>query len=225
MPMHFGLTDMALFRFARKSWYGLASATGMLMGHMGAWICSGIMIAAVNREMHPGMMAFEAVGWAGPLAVAIAGWTTANPTLYRAGLALQAASPNWPRWKVTAAAGLAMTTLACFPLFVNRLNDMVALNGIFLMPIGAIVLAEHWIFPRLGLEQYQAEKQGCILNWRALAVWAGAVVFCLVVLERFGVHLFFRSLPGYLLALAAYVALTAAFSKKAMPAARPAMGD
>ena len=42
---------------------------------------------------------------AGAVAVVIAGWTTSNPTLYRAGLALQAVTPNWPRWAVTLVAG------------------------------------------------------------------------------------------------------------------------
>ena len=47
------------------------------------------MVAAVGREINPGLMAYEALGAAGALAVLIAGWTTANPTLYRSGLALQ----------------------------------------------------------------------------------------------------------------------------------------
>ena len=61
----------------------------MYAGHTLAWICSGVMVAAVGREINPGLMAYEALGAAGALAVLIAGWTTANPTLYRSGLALQ----------------------------------------------------------------------------------------------------------------------------------------
>jgi len=56
---------MALFRYA-KSWvYGLYSSFGMYLGHFFAWICSGVMGAAVGREMHPGLMAFEAAGLGG----------------------------------------------------------------------------------------------------------------------------------------------------------------
>ncbi len=203
LAMHVGLSDMALLRYA-KSWrHGLYSAFGMYPGHLLCWLCSGIMVAGVNREMNPGLMAFEAAGWAGAAAVMIAGWTTANPTLYRAGLALQTITPDWPRWKITAAAGAVTSVLACFPVFFLKLLDYVAIYGLVLMPVGAIVLAEHWIFPRLGIPQYQAEKRGWIMNWRALVVWVGTLAFCFAL----PTHLFFRWLPGYVLALAAYTLL------------------
>lgn len=203
LAMHAGLSDMALFRYA-KSWkYGLYSAFGMYPGHMLAWLCSGIMVAGVNREMNPGLMAFQAVGIAGVFGVLVAGWTTANPTLYRAGLALQSITPNWPRWKITAVAGMATAVLACFPVFFLKLLDYVAIYGLVLMPVGAIVFAEHWIFPRLGIEQYRAEKYGWLLNWRALVVWFGTLLVCYLM----PFHLFFRWLPGYFIALFAYTAL------------------
>ncbi len=86
---HLGLTDMATLRYAPNWKYGLFSAFGMFPGHFLAWLCSGIMVAAVARDMNPGLMAYEAAGLAGAFAVLVAGWTTANPTLYRAGLAFQ----------------------------------------------------------------------------------------------------------------------------------------
>ena len=64
LAMHISLSDMAIFRYARKWTYGLYSAFGMYPGHMLAWLCSGIMVAAVGREMNPGLMAFEAAGLA-----------------------------------------------------------------------------------------------------------------------------------------------------------------
>ncbi len=204
LAMHAGLSDMALFRYAKKWTYGFYSAFGMYLGHFLAWICSGIMVAAVAREMHPGLMAFEAVGLAGAAGVFLAGWTTANPTLYRAGLALQAITPNWPRWKVTLSAGMITTALSCFPIFFMKLLDYVAIYGLVLMPIGAIVIAEHWIFPLLKIEQYRTEKNKQMFNWRALIVWAGTMIVC--VLMPF--HLFFRWLPGYFLALFAYILLS-----------------
>jgi purine-cytosine permease-like protein len=203
LAMHIGLSDMALFRYAKSKAYGLYSALGMYGGHFLAWICSGIMVAAIGREMHPGLMAFEALGIAGTVGVFIAGWTTANPTLYRAGLALQVITPGWPRWKITVAAGFLTTVLACFPVFFMRLLDYVAIYGLVLMPIGAIVLAEHWIFPLLKIEQYQAEKKKKLFNMKALIVWAGTLAVCFLL----PIHLFFRWLPGYFMALFAYVLL------------------
>lgn len=206
LAMHVGLSDLALFRYAKRWSYGLYSAFGMYSGHMLAWLCSGIMVAAIGREMHPGLMAFEAVGWAGVAGVLLAGWTTANPTLYRAGLALQTVTPNWPRWKITLLAGALTTLLACFPVFFLKLLDYVALYGLILMPVGAVVFAEHWLFPLLKLEPYRAERRGWTFNWVALFVWAGTLAACFAM----PFHLFFRWLPGYVLALAAYTGLMAA---------------
>ena len=206
LAMHVGLSDLALLRYAKRWTYGLYSAFGMYPGHMLAWICSGLMVAAIGREMHPGLMAYQAVGWAGVAGVLLAGWTTANPTLYRAGLALQTVTPNWPRWKITLGAGVATTILACFPVFFLKLLDYVAIYGLVLMPVGAIVLSEHWIFPLLKIEQYQAEKRGWACNWTALIVWIGTLVVCFTM----PIHLFFRWLPGYVIALVSYTVLMAA---------------
>jgi len=205
LAMHIGLSDLAIFRYAKKWTYGLYSAFGMYPGHMLCWICSGIMVAAIGREMNPGLMAFQAAGLAGVGAVFFAGWTTANPTLYRAGLALQTITPDWPRWKITIISGLATTVLSCFPLFFLKLLDYVAIYGLVLMPIGAVVFAEHWIFPLLGIEQYRAEKYGWIFNWRALVVWFGTLIICFFL----PIHLFFRWLPGYFIALISYILLQA----------------
>jgi len=205
LAMHVGLSDLALFRYAKKWTYGLYTAFGMYPGHMLAWICSGIMVAAVGREMNPGLMAYEAAGFAGVVGVLFAGWTTANPTLYRAGLALQVITPNWPRWKITMAAGTLTTIISCFPIVFMKLLDYVAIYGLVLMPIGAIVFAEHWILPLLGIEQYRAEKYKWTINWRALVVWFGTLILCFFL----PIHLYFRWLPGYLIALVAYVLLQA----------------
>ncbi|MDH7492418.1 MAG: hypothetical protein QHH44_00900 [Candidatus Saccharicenans sp.] len=202
LAMHVGLSDMALFRYAKKWTYGFYSAFGMYSGHFLAWICSGVMVAAIGREMHPGKMAFEALGLAGAAAVMLAGWTTANPTLYRAGLALQTVT-GWPRWRITLVAGLVTSVLSCFPLFFMKLLDYVAIYGLVLMPIGAVVLAEHWIFPRLRIPRYQAETKKKVFNWKVLLVWAASLIFAFLL----PIHLYFRWLPGYLFALALYVVL------------------
>jgi len=214
LAMHVGLSDMALFRYARKWTYGFYSAFGMYLGHYLAWICAGVMGAALAEGLNPGQMAHGAVGLAGAVAVVVAGWTTANPTMYRAGLALQIATPNWPRWKVTLAAGVITSIVACFPIFFMRLLEFVAIYGLTLMPIGAIVFAEHWLFPRLGLRQCWAEKRGVVVNVPALVTWL-VVVLISFPFEQFtasvaspmhllGVHLFFRWLPGWFISVTLY---------------------
>ena len=212
LAMHVGLSDMALFRYARNWKYGFYSAIGMYTGHFLAWVCSGVMVAAVSREMNPGLMAYEAVGVAGAFAVLAAGWTTANPTLYRAGLALQAITPGWTRWKVTAATGAVTAVLACFPVFFLRLLDYVAIYGLVVMPIGAIVFTEHWIVPKLGLKRYRTARLGKSLNGKAAFVWVATLALC-YLLFQWGMHQYFVWLPGYLFAIASYAGLKAAFDR------------
>ena len=167
LAMHVGLSDMALFRFARHWRYGLFSAFGMYLGHYLAWITAGVMGAAAAfvaqkplAQLDSGDVASQALGVAGALAVVTAGWTTANPTLYRAGLALQVITPDWPRWRVTLIAGALTTVMACSPFVFTKLLDFVGIYGLLLMPVGAIVFAEHWIVPRLGWNQFWASEQG-----------------------------------------------------------------
>lgn len=109
-PWHIGMGDLSILRFAKKARYGLASAAGMYLGHYIAWIGAGVLYALQlykdpnNTTVAPGPMAYNIAGIAGVLLVLISGWTTANPIIYRAGLAAQAIRPKWSRVRVTIAA-------------------------------------------------------------------------------------------------------------------------
>lgn len=212
LAMHGGLSDMALLRYARKSSYGLFSAFGMFLGHYLAWICAGIMGAATAlllgktmSDLDAGGVASQALGVTGIIAVVIAGWTTSNPTLYRAGLAFQAVTPGWPRWLVTLVAGAVTTAIACSPFVFTKLLDFVGLYGLLLMPVGAIVFVEHWIFPKLGLTQFWVSHKKLLVSWPALLSWGIAIAVALT-LERTGVlHLFFLFVPVWLLTAVLYI--------------------
>ena len=112
-----------------------------------------------NPNVNPGNIAWLGAGWAGLICVVLAGWTTSNPTLYRAGLALQVATPNWSRWRITLAAGGGMIIAACIPAVSFYLDRIVAYYGLFFMPLGAFIFIDYWLFPKLGLEQYYPERQ------------------------------------------------------------------
>jgi NCS1 family nucleobase:cation symporter-1 len=214
LAMHGGLSDMALFRYAKKARYGLFSAFGMFLGHYLAWICAGMMgvgaallLNSPLASLDSGEVAYQALGWAGVVAVIAAGWTTANPTLYRAGLALQAITPDWSRARVTLIAGAATTSIACFPFVFTRLLDFVGIYGLLLAPAGAIVLTEHWIFPRIGFTRYWASYRKVLLNWPALVAWIVAIGVGFA-LERAGIlHLFYLFVPVYVLTSVLYIAL------------------
>jgi len=226
LAMHGGLSDMALLRYARSYRYGLYSAFGMYLGHYLAWICAGIMGAATALilkasivDIDAGGVAMEALGVVGIVAVVIAGWTTSNPTLYRAGLALQAVTPGWPRWLVTLLAGVATTVIACFPFVFTKLLGFVGYYGLLLMPVGAVVFTEHWIFPKLGLTQYWASRRNLAVNWPVLLSW-GIGIGVALILEKTGVlHLFFLFLPVWFLTTVLYILFASmAGARESLPA-------
>lgn len=226
LAMHAGLSDMAILRYAKSAGYGLYTAFGMLLGHYLAWICAGVMGAATAlmlqksmAQIDPGTLAFYTLGLSGIIAVVLAGWTTSNPTLYRAGLALQAITPGWARWKVTLAVGAATTVVACFPFVFTRLTDFVGYYGLLLMPAGAVVFAEHWILPRLGVEKFWATRGERTISWPSLASWGAAVAVAVALQQTGTVHLFFLFLPIWLLTIVLYVVFALLAGARTVPAA------
>jgi purine-cytosine permease-like protein len=181
---HFGLVDMALLRYAKKSIYGLCTATGMMFGHYIAWISAALMGAATAYIMkssvavvEPGDVAFYALGATGFVIVIVAGWTTANPNLYRAGLAAQAVFPNIARQKVTLVVGAVVVVGSCFPFIYRQILPILAYAGLVLVPLGGIVFAEQHIFPRLGYKSNWHRLKGVKDNMPALITWGICLVF------------------------------------------------
>ena len=220
MAMHIGMADLSILRYAKKWYYGFASATGMYVGHYVAWIASGIlyslflMESSYSTEFAPGPVAYRAAGIAGAICVVIAGWTTANPTIYRAGLALQAIKPNWKTWKVTAIVGLITTVAAIFPALVMRLLEFVALYGLVLMPMGAIIIMDTYIIPKMNLNENFAEVFKKDINPAAVLSWVLTLLACLFFNIYFGIEIFFLGLPGWFVASIIYVTASKIYQQK-----------
>lgn len=215
LAMHGGLSDMTLLRYARRSSYGFLSALGMFIGHYAAWLCAGVMGAGAAfmlktsiSELDAGAVAYQALGATGILVVIIAGWTTSNPTIYRAGLAFQSVYPRWNRTAVTAVTGLVTTIIACFPFVFTQLMSFVGLMGLILAPVGAVIVTEHWLFPRLGLTRYWNHYRGGYLNWPACLAW-GLSLLAAWGFNTLGLHLFFLLIPTWITATLIYVGLAA----------------
>lgn len=228
MAMHVGMSDLSVLRFARKSWYSIASAAGMYVGHFMAWIAASMlfafqmydaglttdsaMIAAAEAgripNPLPGPLADQALGVAGLICVIIAGWTTANPTIYRAGLAFQAIIPNVSRFKVTLGTGLLTTFVAMFPGVAMQLLGFVALYGLLLMPIGAVIVIDYWVLPKLGLKSFYAEGVNRKFTYPVLATWLITLAICLGLVEYAEIEIFFVALPGWFIAALLFIGLS-----------------
>lgn len=224
MAMHIGMADMSILRYAKKWQYGFSSAAGMYLGHYIAWVASGILYAVFlqksqgSLEFAPGPVAYYAAGIAGAICVVIAGWTTANPTIYRAGLAIQAIMPKSKTWKVTFLVGAVTTLAACFPALVMKLLEFVALYGLVLMPMGAIIFIDYYVFPRLGLRSNVAEAANLKFNGAAGLTWFLTLAFCLGLNFVGGVEIFFLGLPGWFVAVLLYTGLSYLMQPKGVTA-------
>jgi purine-cytosine permease-like protein len=221
LAMHIGMADLSIFRYAKKSWYGIASGTGMYIGHFMAWISASILYALQlyrdpnNTDVLPGPLADNACGIAGLICVIVAGWTTANPTIYRAGLAFQAIMPGVSRKKVTLFTGAVATIAAMFPLIAMKLLGFVALYGLILVPMGAVIFIDFWFMKKLRMRQNYAEAAGKKFNPAAFLAWGLTIAICLGVVFYGGIEIFFVSLPGWFLAAAIYIVVSKIYQKKA----------
>jgi len=223
MAAHVGMSDLSVFRFAKKSWYGLTTSTGMYLGHFIAWIAASILFALQlhrdpsNTNVLPGPLAMEAAGVAGVLCVIIAGWTTANPTIYRAGLAFQAVVPKISRFKVTFATGMLAALAGMFPAIAMKLLDFVALYGLALMPMGAVIFCDFWLMRRLRMQPNYAALRNWKIHYAPAAAWLVTLVVCLSLVRADYIELYFVSLPGWFLAAAIYLILSRLLQRDSAP--------
>ncbi|MFY0688532.1 MAG: hypothetical protein JXQ90_15255 [Cyclobacteriaceae bacterium] len=206
--MHIGMSDLTVFRYAKSASAGWTTAAGMYVGHYIAWIAAALLYAVYLKSpegaaylaqgeappVAPGPLAYNAIGVFGIIAVILAGWTTANPTIYRSGLAFQAIMPKSSTYWMTILAGAIATIAGIFPAFAMKLLGFVALYGFILAPIGAIIVVDHFFGEKLKNRNYSGD-----FNMTVFIAWAfsGGVFYWISI--QFDVFLSFLTLPAWLL--------------------------
>ncbi|MCM5661660.1 purine-cytosine permease family protein [Galbibacter mesophilus] len=210
--MHIGMSDLSVFRFAKKASAGWTTAAGIYIGHYVAWIAAALLYAVYLKSpeaqamlsngeapsVAPGPLAYNAIGVFGIIAVVLAGWTTANPTIYRAGLAFQAIIPKTSTFWVTIIAGSVATIAGLFPAFAMKLLGFVALYGFILAPIGAIIVFEYFFGKKVGIQSFYAEKKSLNFNWAVLGAWMISFGVFYFISVQFDVFLSFVTLPAWI---------------------------
>lgn len=210
--MHIGMSDLSVFRFAKSPSSGWTTAAGMYIGHYLAWIAAALLYAVYVKTpeaqsylanntappVAPGPMAYNAIGFLGILTVILAGWTTANPTIYRAGLAFQTLIPRASTFWATIIAGVVVTISGLFPAFAMKLLDFVALYGFVLAPVGAVIVFEHFFGEQMGIVRNYAEKAEIHFNAAVLLAWALSFGIFYFISVSQGVFLSFLTLPAWI---------------------------
>ncbi|NER17837.1 purine-cytosine permease family protein [Spongiivirga citrea] len=225
--MHVGMSDLSVFRFAKKASSGWTTAAGMYIGHYMAWIAAALLYAVYLRSpeaqgllsngeappVAPGPLAHNAIGIFGIIAVVLAGWTTANPTIYRAGLAFQAIIPKVSTFWVTIIAGSVATIAGLFPAFAMKLLGFVALYGFILAPVGAIIVFEHFFHKQSGIIKNYAKVSNTSFNKSVLLAWAMSFGIFYFISVKFDVFLSFVTLPAWLLCGVLFLLFSKLFQK------------
>ncbi len=219
--VHLGLIDMAIFRFARHKHYGLFSSVGMFLGHYIGWLSAGLMGAGAAvllgknlTHLDSADVASATLGYIGALVVICAGWTTANACLYRAGLAATTLLPRLTRAKVTAIVGAVIAVAACFPFVVRSVMPLTVYGAILLSPVGAIVVAEHYLLPKLGLTRYWSRYHRHKLNKAALITWLATLGFATAMLTTEAISFYYIFIPEYVIGLVLYPLLSSMMGAK-----------
>ena len=226
--MHIGMSDLSVFRYAKSAESGWTTAAGMYVGHYMAWIAACLLYAVYLKSpeaaaflaegtappVAPGPLAYNAIGWFGIIAVILAGWTTANPTIYRSGLAFQAILPKWSITKATLLAGSVATIAGIFPSFAMKLLDFVAVYGFILAPVGAVVVFEYYFADRYGVIKNYAEKSNIAFNKSVFFAWLISFVIFFGWSKTQGVFLSFLTLPSWLCCGILFVVFSKIYQKK-----------
>ena len=227
--MHFGMADLSIFRFAKSKSAGWAPSIGMFLGHYMAWICAALLLAAliatkpeaalgVNGKVQadPGFLAWNALGWTGIICVVIAGWTTANPTIYRAGLAFQSLFKGAHRNTGVILAGVVATVAGAFPNLSAQLLGFVGTYGMILGPMGAIIFVNHYLAKRLGFHEDAAAVTNSGFNVAVLLAWLIPAIPGLWLILSKGVFAAYLVIPAWIASAVLYVILgKVMFSHKA----------
>jgi cytosine permease len=95
-----------------------------------------------------------------------------------------------------------VTTLAAlFPALMMKLLDFVAIYGLILMPMGAVVFTDFWILPKLGMKSNLAKLYRLGVNWPAAVAWGVSLLVCFLL----PMEVFFKGLPGWFLCVVLYI--------------------
>lgn len=220
LAWHIGLNDMGLFRFAKDYKYGYISAVGMFIGHFFAWTMAAFMgttaasvLKITMAQLDPGLTTNTVLGATGLCAVIVAGWTTANPTIYRCALSINSFLPKLTHKQSTYLVGIFMTVLACFPI-VQKIPYIALILCWATVGVGAICLVEELLFPKIGYTKYWSMYKEENVNIPAVITWGVSILFVIIMLKTGLLDRYFIFMPAWIISALLYTVLAGIFGAK-----------
>jgi purine-cytosine permease-like protein len=90
----------------------------------------------------------------------------------------------------------------------------VALYGLVLMPMGAVIFVDFWLARKFGFRSQYAEASGVGINWAAGLAWLVTLGTCLAIVWSGTAQIYFVGLPGWFLAAALYIVFSRLYQRK-----------
>ena len=199
MAMHVGMGDLSVLRYARKARYGLATATGMYLGHFLAWIAASMLYAlqVTSRSVEHGRASRPVGGrrlrHRRPAVRDHRVMDDRESHDLPCGARLPGDRPDGVAIRVTFLTGLACTIAGMFPAIAMQLLGFVALYGLALMPMGAVIFCDYWLMRRAGMRPFYAEVSGRGVNWAPAIAWLVTLAVCLAAVWQGYIEIYSRA--------------------------------
>ena len=166
-----GVITPDITRYCRSDfdWF-IGAFISFSIGHM-VFPIAGSLMGYAAQSGDAGKVLFSLTGWLGVLSIVLAGWTSGDNNIYSASLGMTQVIPKAKRWHLALTLGILGTLLAVGGILKYLIKWMVLLSAIA-PPLFAVMQADYWFLPLLGLDRSLAGKSGAQVNIAAILSWA-----------------------------------------------------
>lgn len=110
--------------------------------------------------------------------------------------------------------GFAMIVIACFPFVFSQILPLLTYAGLLVVPVGAIVFAEHQLFPRIGYTRYWSKYQDFKHSLPAVASWGIGLLFGFGLNYLNVMSFYYLFLPTWVITIIVYTLLAGKYGAK-----------
>lgn len=211
-------------RYARRPVDAIGSAIlGFQIGFVAVVYIGSILAHATGQADLVQIMLTLGWGLIAFLVLVLAQWTTNDNNLYSAALAFSVVLRQWPKWKLTTAAGALGTGLAMIGIYAQFIPFLLVISA-FVPAIGGVYVADYFLVNR---NLYRFENLGSVPAFRYISwiSWAAAVLVAfMTTAPPTGWGLFrlttVSAIDSFLVAAVLQVALSKATARSGAPQAQ-----
>jgi hypothetical protein len=110
--------------------------------------------------------------------------------------------------------GVATIIIACFPFVFSQILPLLTYAGLLVVPVGAIVFAEHQIFPRIGFTRYWSSYRKLTFSMPAVASWGLGLVFGFGLNALDVISFYYLFIPTWFFTILVYTVLASRYGAK-----------